>query len=81
MNTPYPTLRFGLGEDIDQLRDAVYQMCQREIAPRAAEIDRNNDFPMELWRTFGNMGLLGITVDETYGGSGQGYLAHAVVME
>jgi len=81
MNTPYPTLRFGLGEDIDQLRDAVYQMCQREIAPRAAEIDRNNDFPMELWQTFGNMGLLGITVDETYGGSGQGYLAHAVVME
>ena len=81
MNTPYPTLRFGLGEDIDQLRDAVYQMCQREIAPRAAEIDRNNDFPLELWRTFGNMGLLGITVDETYGGSGQGYLAHAVVME
>ncbi len=81
MNTPYPTLRFGLGEDIDQLRDAVYQMCQREIAPRAAEIDRNNDFPMELWRTFGNMGLLGITVDETYGGSAQGYLAHAVVME
>ncbi|MCX2979045.1 isovaleryl-CoA dehydrogenase [Candidatus Marimicrobium litorale] len=81
MNTPYPTLRFGLGEDIDQLRDAVYQMCQREIAPRAAEIDRNNEFPAELWRTFGNMGLLGITVDETYGGSGQGYLAHAVVME
>ena len=81
MNTPYPTLRFGLGEDIDQLRDAVYQMCQREIAPRAAEIDRNNDFPMELWRTLGNMGLLGITVEETYGGSGQGYLAHAVVME
>ena len=81
MNTPYPTLRFGLGEEIDQLRDAVHQMCQREIAPRAAEIDRNNEFPMELWRTLGNMGLLGITVDETYGGSGQGYLAHAVVME
>ncbi len=81
MNTPYPTLRFGLGEEIDQLRDAVHQMCQREIAPRAAEIDRNNEFPMELWRTLGNMGLLGITVEETYGGSGQGYLAHAVVME
>lgn len=81
MNTPYPTLRFGLGEEIDQLREAVHQMCQREIAPRAAEIDRNNEFPMELWRTLGNMGLLGITVEETYGGSGQGYLAHAVVME
>lgn len=81
MNTPYPTLRFGLGEDIDQLRDAVYQMCQREIAPRAADIDRSNDFPQDLWRTFGSMGLLGITVDEAYGGSGQGYLAHAVVME
>jgi isovaleryl-CoA dehydrogenase len=63
------------------LRDAVYQMCQKEIAPRAADIDRANDFPADLWRTFGDMGLLGITVDEQYGGSNMGYLAHAVVME
>ena len=58
MNTAYPTLNFGLGEDIDRLRDAVHQMCQKEIAPRAAAIDRDNEFPAELWRTFGDMGLL-----------------------
>ena len=81
MNTGYPTLNFGLGEEVDMLRSAVYQMCQKEIAPRAAGIDRDNDFPADLWRTFGNMGLLGITVDEAYGGSGMGYLAHSVVME
>ena len=81
MNTPYPTLKFGLGEEIDMLRDAVYQMCQKEIAPRAAEIDRDNEFPADLWRTFGEMGLLGITVEEAYGGSNMGYLAHAIVLE
>ncbi len=63
------------------LRDAVYQMCQKEIAPRAADIDRSNTFPEDLWRKFGDMGLLGITVEERYGGSNMGYLAHAVVME
>ena len=71
MNTGYPTLNFGLGEEMDMLRDAVYQMCQKEIAPRAAD----------LWRKFGDMGLLGITVDEEYGGSSMGYLAHSIVME
>ncbi len=81
MNAAYPNLNFGLGEDIDMLRDAVYQMCQKEIAPRAADIDRDNDFPKDLWRKFGDMGLLGITVDEAYGGSGMGYLAHSVVIE
>ena len=81
MNTRYPTLNFGLGEDIDMLRDAVYQMCQKEIAPRAADIDRSNEFPMDLWRKFGDMGLLGITVEDTYGGSNMGYLAHVVAME
>jgi len=81
MNCAYPTLNFGLGEEIDMLRDAVHAMCRREIAPRAAQIDRDNAFPGDLWRKFGAMGLLGITVGEEWGGSGLGYLAHAVVME
>ncbi len=72
---------FGLGEDIDMLRDQVQRFAAAEIAPRAAEIDRVNDFPADLWRKFGDLGLLGITVEEEYGGSGQGYLAHCVAME
>ncbi|MEP5766711.1 MAG: isovaleryl-CoA dehydrogenase [Halieaceae bacterium] len=81
MNTPYPTLNFGLGEDIDMLRDMVYQMCQNELAPRAEQIDKDNEFPMDMWRKFGDLGLLGITVEEEYGGSGMGYLAHSIAME
>jgi isovaleryl-CoA dehydrogenase len=81
MNTGYPTLNFGLGEEIDMLRQSVYQFCQKEIAPRAAQIDRDNAFPADLWRKFGELGLLGITIDEAHGGSGMGYLAHSVVME
>lgn len=81
MNTPYPTLNFGLGEEIDMLRDAVYQFCQKELAPRAAQIDSDNEFPMDMWRKMGDMGLLGITIDEEYGGSNMGYLSHAVAME
>lgn len=81
MNTGYPTLNFGLGEDIDMLRHAVRQMCDKEIKPRAADIDAQNAFPADLWPKLGAMGLLGITVDEVYGGSGMGYLAHSVVME
>lgn len=81
MNTSYPILNFNLGEEIDMLRDAVYQFCQAEIAPRAASIDQSNEFPMDLWAKLGDMGLLGITVDEQYGGSGMGYLAHSVAME
>ena len=81
MNTPYPTLNFGLGEEIDQLRDMVYQFCQKEVAPRAGDIDRDNTFPMDLWKKLGELGLLGITASEEFGGSAMGYLAHSVVME
>jgi len=81
MNTPYPTLNFDLGEDIDMLRNSVYQFCQKEIAPRASEIDEKNEFPMDLWRKFGDLGLLGVTVSEQYGGSDMGYLAHLVAAE
>ncbi|MCP4768634.1 MAG: isovaleryl-CoA dehydrogenase [Gammaproteobacteria bacterium] len=76
-----PSLNFGLGETIDLLRDAVEDFAQAEIAPLAAEIDRSNEFPQELWRKLGDMGLLGITVPESYGGSAMGYLAHIVAME
>ncbi len=75
------TFDFGLGEDIDMLREQVARFAADEIAPRAAQIDRDNDFPADLWRKFGDLGLLGITVEEEYGGSGQGYLAHCVAME
>jgi isovaleryl-CoA dehydrogenase len=76
-----PSLNFELGDTIDLLRDAVTDFAQAEIAPLAAEIDRSNEFPNPLWRKLGDMGLLGITVPEVYGGSGMGYLAHIVAME
>ena len=81
MNTSYPTLDFGLGEDIDMLRDSVYQFAQKELAPRAAQIDEENEFPMDMWKKMGDMGLLGMTVAEEYGGTNMGYLAHVVAME
>lgn len=81
MNTSYPTLQYNLGEDIDMLRDMVYQFSQAEIAPRAEKIDQDNLFPNDLWRKLGDLGLLGITVAEEYGGSNMGYLAHTVAIE
>jgi isovaleryl-CoA dehydrogenase len=81
MNTNYPTLNHNLGEEIDMLRDATYSLCQKELAPRAQQIDKDNEFPMDMWRKFGDMGLLGVTVNEEYGGSNMGYLAHCVAME
>lgn len=78
---PYPTLNFDHDETINMLRETVYQFAQNELAPRAAEIDEKNEFPADMWKKLGDLGLLGITVSEEYGGADMGYLAHVIAME
>ena len=80
MISQYSELNFGLGETHDMLRQQINNFAAAEIAPRAADIDQANLFPADLWKKFGDMGLLGITVDEEFGGSGMGYLAHVIAM-
>lgn len=77
----YHGLNHELGETYDLLRESVYHFARQEIAPFAADIDKQNAFPNHLWKKLGNLGLLGITVEETYGGANMGYLAHAIAME
>ncbi|SPA36449.1 putative ACYL-COA DEHYDROGENASE OXIDOREDUCTASE [Cupriavidus taiwanensis] len=79
--TELPGLKFDLGEDIEMLRGAVRDWAQAELAPRAAEIDRTDQFPMDAWKKMGDLGVLGITVGEEYGGANMGYLAHMIAME
>ncbi len=76
-----PGMQFDLGEDIAMLRDSLQQFAAAEITPRAAQIDKTDQFPMDLWRKMGDLGILGVTVSEEYGGAGLGYLAHIVAME
>ena len=75
------SMKFDLGEDVNALRDMVHRWAQDRVKPIAAEVDRTNDFPAELWREMGDLGLLGITVPEEYGGAGMSYLAHVVATE
>ncbi|MYA88166.1 MAG: isovaleryl-CoA dehydrogenase [Boseongicola sp. SB0662_bin_57] len=75
------SMRFDLGEDVDALRDVVRRWAQERVRPMAVEIDRSNAFPSELWRELGELGLLGVTVEEEYGGAGLGYLAHTIAVE
>ncbi|WP_114418650.1 isovaleryl-CoA dehydrogenase [Marinospirillum perlucidum] len=81
MQSIFKDMNFGLDEELNMLREQVNAFAADEIAPRAAEIDQKNEFPNDLWKKFGDMGLLGITVPEEFGGSGMGYLAHAIAME
>ena len=77
----FPSLNFGLDPMIEEMRDVVRRWVDDKLAPRAAEIDSSDTFPRDLWPQLGEMGLLGITADEAFGGSGLGYLAHTVMME
>src|SRR5688572_8809361 len=74
-------LQFEHGETVDMLRESVRDFAAKEIAPRASQIDASNQFPPDLWRKMGSLGILGVTVEEEYGGSAMGYLAHIVAME
>src|SRR5215469_2638834 len=76
-----PGLQFPLGEEVEMLRDSIANFAAKEIAPRAGEIDRTDQFPMDLWRKFGHLGVLGMTGTEEYGGANMGYTAHMVAME
>src|SRR5258707_12856957 len=76
-----PGLNFALGEDIEMLRDSLANFAAKEIAPRAAEIDRTDQFPMDLWRKFGDLGVLGMTGSEEYGGANMGNRGHMIDME
>ncbi len=75
------SMNFALGEDIEALRETVHRWAQERLAPIAGEIDRTNEFPMHLWKEMGELGILGVTVEEEYGGAGMGYLAHTVAVE
>ena len=75
------TLNFGFNQDLNELKDTIYKFAQNEIAPLAKNVDENNEFPNFLWEKFGELGLLGITADEDYGGTGLNYLSHCIVME
>lgn len=81
MATPYPSLNHGLDESLMMLRDSVHGFVQAELAPIAAEVDSTNEFPQQLWRKFGELGVLGMTISEEYGGTNMGYLAHIIAME
>src|SRR5690606_19813951 len=77
----YPTLQFNFDETLTALRDSVRAFAEKEIMPIAADVDRDNAFPMPMWRKLGDLGVLGVTASEEYGGAGMGYLAHTLVME
>ena len=77
----HASMNFALGDEIEALREMVHKFSQERIKPLAHEIDKSNEFPAHLWKEFGELGLLGITVSEEYGGAGMGYLAHAVAVE
>ena len=75
------SMNFALGDEIESLREMVHKWAQERVAPMAADIDKANNFPSELWKEMGDLGLLGVTVEEEYGGAGMGYLAHSVAVE
>ncbi len=75
------TMKFDLGEEVNSLRDVIHRWAQERVKPLAAQIDKDNEFPAELWQEMGELGLLGITVPDQYGGAGMGYLAHSIAVE